>query len=238
MSRPRVLVGCDFDGTIAPLVDHPDLSVADERAVGLLEDLASTPGVDVVIVSGRSLESLRTRIGEIRDVSLIGEHGNDVGEARDVPAQLLDAIEHVRALTDELPGSHSEVKRASVTFHTRNVDPDAARLAQEGLRRWAASRPSLEVIEGKDVIEVTSGSLSKGDVMLELGRTHDGTVFIGDDRTDETVFMRLGPNDLGVKVGEGETLAPYRVPDVAAVADLLATMLEAREATLQRRGNG
>jgi trehalose 6-phosphate phosphatase len=60
----------------------------------------------------------------------------------------------------------------------------------------------------------------------ELGAA--AVVYLGDDLTDEDVFGRLGPADVGVKVGEGETRARHRVadPDAAlAVLRLLGDLL-------------
>jgi trehalose 6-phosphate phosphatase len=46
--------------------------------------------------------------------------------------------------------------------------------------------------------------------------------------TDETVFTRLQPGDVGVKVGEGDTAAEYRVGTPEDVTELLETLLTAR----------
>jgi trehalose-phosphatase len=46
--------------------------------------------------------------------------------------------------------------------------------------------------------------------------------YIGDDVPDEDAFARLvGPDDVGVKVGPGDTAAAFRLADPAAVRALL-----------------
>jgi trehalose 6-phosphate phosphatase len=66
----------------------------------------------------------------------------------------------------------------------------------------------------------------------QIGPT--GVLFVGDDVTDETAFVRLRDSDVGVKVGPGETAARYRVEDPEAVTELLEFLVgERRAATLR-----
>ena len=46
----------------------------------------------------------------------------------------------------------------------------------------------------------------------ELGAA--GALYLGDDVTDEDGFRALGPGDVSVKIGDGETAADHRVPDL------------------------
>lgn len=228
MRFDHVVVGLDFDGTIAPIVDHPDLAVANPRTVRALETLASMPGVDVVIVSGRPLADLRERLGDVPGVILIGEHGNDTGAAEARPEIIEEATRVVTALGQRTPGAMVEVKKLSVTFHTRRVAEPLASEALETLRSWASQHDEITVLEGKEVLELSVGSRTKGDAIGDFGADADAVVFIGDDKTDETVFERLTPGDVGVKVGEGDTAARYRVSTTADVAELLERIISKR----------
>jgi trehalose-phosphatase len=224
MALDSVVIGLDFDGTIAPIVEHPDLAVPDPMAVNWLQTLATMPGLGVVIVSGRAFDDLRRRLGEVPGVTLIGEHGNDYGAREPRSAVLEEAIGVVTDLSDRTPGAIVEVKQSSVTFHTRNVSGPRAGEALALLRRWASERKELTILEGKEILELSVANRTKGDAIMEIGSDADAVVFIGDDKTDETVFEALGPGDVGVKVGEGDTAARYRIPGVSDVARLLEIM--------------
>nr|MDQ3383665.1 trehalose-phosphatase [Actinomycetota bacterium] len=74
-ARPRVLIGVDFDGTLAPLVDEPMSARALPGALDLLVELASLPGVSVAVVSGRDLATLDRLTQLVGSVVLVGSHG-------------------------------------------------------------------------------------------------------------------------------------------------------------------
>jgi trehalose 6-phosphate phosphatase len=55
-------------------------------------------------------------------------------------------------------------------------------------------------------------------------------LFAGDDVTDEDALRSLGPQDLGVRVGGGETTASLRVDDIAAFVAVLEDVARLRRA--------
>src|SRR6187397_1428665 len=74
VSCPRVMVACDFDGTLAPIVAHAEDAKLPPKARRALERLVKLPGVMLAIISGRALGDLRDRIG-IDPILYAGNHG-------------------------------------------------------------------------------------------------------------------------------------------------------------------
>lgn len=228
MARDQVLVGTDFDGVIAPLVQTPDESLPNPRAMAVLADLASRRGVHVAVVSGRARDDLAVRLGELAGAILVGEHGNDMGQVVQTPHVLREARRFIHEMHDTMPEATVEDKQMSVTFHTRNLESWRSGVAGRAIRDWVAGRRGIALLEGKEVFELTVATRTKGDAMRELAQDVDGVAYLGDDLTDESVFEWLRPTDVGIKVGEGETAAEYRVADVSGVVDVLEWMRSAR----------
>jgi trehalose 6-phosphate phosphatase len=219
MSRDRVLVGIDFDGTLAPIVDHPDDAVPDREALEVLKDLANRPNVEVAVVSGRALDDLRLRLGDVPGATFVGEHGNDIGSEPSEDPLIAEAAAMIDELAEGL-GATVEHKQQSVTFHYRNLAEEDAERALERIRVWAQAQDDLKVLEGKKVIELSTATQNKGDAIRDLAGPAS-IIYIGDDTTDESVFEILGPDDIGVKVGDGPTAATHRVEDIDGVVAIL-----------------
>ena len=224
-----LLVACDFDGTLAPIVSDPDAAKPLPRSVAALRRLASLADTNVAIISGRLHSELVQRFSD-DDFILIGEHGSDAGDDNDredpgsEPVGLSEARRLVDAAAESTVGSQSEHKARSVAFHYRNAPNPSAVVAR--LRSQAAALPGIKVLDGKMVLELTAAHDDKGTAVTRLKADlgSDRVLFIGDDVTDESVFAVLGPADVGVKVGGGETLATQRVASPEAVADLLESL--------------
>jgi len=224
-SRGGLLLGLDFDGTLAPLANHPDDAVPDPTALNHVRQLAEAKGIRVAIVSGRSLADLEERLGgPIPGIILVGEHGNDIGDTAPHDEMLEAAVRFIEMLRAGRDLA-TERKAHSVTFHTRALDPDDAAEAVSLVRDWAAEHPEVTLLEGRDVLELTVATGTKGDAIRSLAEDGEGIVYIGDDQTDETVFAILGPDDVGIKVGSGPTAARFRTKNVAEVVELLEALV-------------
>src|SRR6478609_12085437 len=136
---PQLLIGCDYDGTLAPLVDDPAAAGPLPEAVAAVRALAALPQTVVAVISGRALRDLATLSRLPSEVHLVGSHGSefDLGfiqrlepELRDLHERLLDEL---TAISRAYPGVRLETKPASVAVHVRGADPDAAREALEAV---------------------------------------------------------------------------------------------------------
>lgn len=236
-TAPVLLVACDFDGTLAPIVTDPSAARADPAALAHLVSLARLPRTEVAIISGRALADLRRLLGPAEGVALVGSHGLELDEWRPSelppPAQaLLDELAgELEIISARFPGVRLERKPASIALHYRELEPDTAGRLLEAVREGPAAREGVWVRGGKMVIELAVVEMSKGRALQTLRFRHAAAavVFLGDDLTDEEAFATLAPPDLGVKVGPGESMASHHVEDVAEVRDALAALAATRE---------
>ena len=111
-----------------------------------------------------------------------------------------------------------------VAVHVRQV-ADRERAAALLAEAWEYADSSLTMKPGKDVVEMAVTDADKGSALrrlvADLGVA--AAVYLGDDVTDEDGFRALGPDDLTVKVGDGDTAARLRV---AGPADAVALLEE------------
>nr|WP_254069604.1 trehalose-phosphatase [Herbiconiux sp. VKM Ac-2851] len=237
------MVALDFDGTLAPIVDVP----ADARALPEARDavlaLLDLPATHVAYVSGRAMESLAA-VSDLPDHALLaGSHGVEVRTEGRVALDLSDAEQAERdrlepllaAVAEPLDGVWIEEKPAGFAMHTRLADPPTtARAEEQALAAAEAEARGVTVRHGQDILEFSVRGTTKGDAVDRLREQTGATavLFAGDDVTDEDGFGALGGDDLGVKVGPGETRAGSRVAGPAEMAEVLAELGELRRGRL------
>jgi trehalose-phosphatase len=240
-SAPVLLVASDYDGTLSPIVDRPEDARPLRESIVALHTLAEMPQTHVAIISGRSLSQLGEMTGLPDSVHLVGSHGSEFDPdfaARLTPVQteLVETLhKQLRAISAEFPGTTIEAKPASVAFHYRNADRASHDAAVARVESGPATLEGAVVKRGKMVIELAVTPVNKGHA-LERIRNRVGAavaIFIGDDITDEDAFQTLRGPDVGIKVGEGESVAAFRVETVEDVARLLAELSELREEWLR-----
>ncbi|MDP4333367.1 trehalose-phosphatase [Curtobacterium sp. A7_M15] len=238
-ARPRLLVALDFDGTLAPFADDPSEVGALPGSWAAVLTLQRAKDTEVVLVSGRPLDSLAAVTHAPAEMALVGSHGVEWRvDGHDEAALTEDEqsrVARIGTALDEVgarfPGVVIEHKPAGHGVHTRRVSAEVAAEANAAASA-AAHDADPDVLErgGKDILEFAVRHVTKGDAIARLRDLHgaDAVFFAGDDVTDEDAFRVLRDGDVGVKVGEGDTLAGYRVDDPAALTDVLKRLARLR----------
>jgi len=199
----RIILGLDFDGTLAPIVPEPERAAPDPQALPLLTELSHCLQ-RVVIISGRDTDFLVSRL-PVRGALFIGNHGleeRDGGASRVVDevqpylARLRRAADAVEALSQaQARGIVIERKRATVSIHFRKAeDPSASRAALQPALEEIARHQHLQLQPGRLVWELRPPlELDKGEVLRRLAAKLQpaGMLYAGDDRSDADAFSAL-----------------------------------------------
>ncbi len=240
----------DVDGTLAPIAPRPEYATVPNDTRQILTDLAATPDVRVVVISGRSADDAR-RLVDVAGVWIIGNHGIEVaapGEsavARDAVASYADAIAEAATratqIADSLPGVFVENKRWTLSVHYRLAHPGVvpslnARIAAITKDLGLALSVGKEVLEVRPPVEINKGTAA---LLLaeELDALSDGASLLcaGDDRTDEDMFQAVRARQpaavtvwVGPESAADKTAAQFRVADTSAMCELLEAVLSLR----------
>lgn len=227
----NTLLAFDFDGTLAPIVADRDRASMRARTRRLFEAVCRL--YPVAVISGRSMRDVGERLGEAAVRHVVGNHGMEPSEhlaryeaeTAQAGAQLALALAGVR-------GVDIEDKRLSIAVHYRAArHKRAARAAI--LAAVQALPTALRVVPGKMVINaVPADAPDKGDALLRLRADEraDTALYIGDDVTDEDVFVLDQPGRLlSVRVGRAKlTAAPWFIRDQRAIDVLLSRLASLR----------
>ena len=232
----------DYDGTLTPIVDRPELAQlsADMRAT--LRNLARHS--PVIIVSGRGRSDVEGLVG-LDGIIYAGCHGFDIsgptrgdiehevgaGFKRDVAAAAYELAEQLAPID----GVIVENKTYGVAVHYRLVDDGDVDRVKWSVNGTLKRHPRLRGTRGKKIFELLpSLKWDKGAAVLwlidALHLNLDGTVplYIGDDVTDYDAFRALHDKGISILVSDepADGDADYRLADVAQVGTFLETIAE------------
>lgn len=249
--EPTLLIGTDFDGTLAPITDRPDDAAIRPESREALRALRDADGIEVAVISGRALDDVRERVG-VEGIDYAGNHGLEYrheGEesVHPVARERVETVQAVReALEDELAGVEGafvEDKRVTLTVHYRHASPEDAARVRETTREVVdrLGGGELEVTDGKEIVEVRPDvDWDKGEALSWFAERHEADVvplFVGDDVSDEAGFRAAAPRGAGVRVGEAEIERETRADaSVATPAEVTAFLRQLGEDPLAYGG--
>ena len=223
----------DYDGTLVPFTNKPNLAKPDAQLLSLLSILSQLSNTEVVLISGRKKEDLE-RWFEGLALNFICEHGllikrrsKDWEVTAVMPSEIKNRIKSIMEVyVDRLPRSFVEEKEFSVVFHYRNADPEQANLrVAELVDELLGFTGTLDIslILGNKIVEVKPAGINKGTSanLFLKDNTFDFILAIGDDTTDEDLFLKLPEEAITIKVGMGNSNAKYSLKSYADVRNFL-----------------
>ena len=231
----------DFDGTVSPIAETPLLAEIDPEIREIIGHLAAREDVHVSIVSGRSIDDVRTRAG-VAGVIYAGNHGLEIEsdtvcfrepQAESLRLELRALILQLELALSGTDGTLIEQKGLSASVHYRQVNEALREWVRHTVQQTVERSRSFSCRDGKMVVEVRPAiDWHKGHaVQWILERVLPPCalpIYIGDDATDEDAFFLLA-DGITIRVGEAaESYAAYSAPDLDAVRNFLSKLGELR----------
>ncbi len=219
-ARQRLIL-LDYDGTLVPFYKNPQDARPTRELIRLLLQLSNVPGNHVVISSGRDRHTLESWLGRL-PIGLSAEHGASYKEGG-VWHEKLRRMEWDKEILDVMkktvrrtPGSRLEQKDTALVWHYRTVDTWLADLRVSQLVDSLINpcfRHNLQIMKGNKIVEVKPPDMSKGAEAQRLlsHAPYDCIIAIGDDTTDEEMFLALPPEAITIKVGKNSKSARYNI---------------------------
>ena len=203
------VVGLDFDGTLAPIVDDPESAHIHPDAPGVLLALSEVVRA-VAVITGRparkalalgGLDDVGREIGDTgRELFVFGQYGYERWSSTQRRVVSPRPPHGLSAFLRDLPrvlresdatDAFIEDKGLAIAAHTRRLE-DPADAYERLLPRLTelAQRHGLVVEPGRNVIEVRSPGMHKGLAVDRLVGEVDagGFLFAGDDLGDLEAF--------------------------------------------------
>lgn len=208
LEQPRkTMIGVDFDGTLAPIIDDPEQAFAHPAAVAALGRLGPLVGL-IAVITGRPARTA-VRLGGFQTVPglasmvVLGQYGIERWDAATNEFSIPPEPAEITAVSDELPGILAELgltdvrvehKGRAIGVHTRELGDSVSafeRLA-EPLGELAA-RHGLLIEPGKNVLEIRAPGFDKGHAVRQLVEEREigQIIFAGDDLGDLPAFRAV-----------------------------------------------
>lgn len=237
------LVLLDYDGTLVPFAEKPEGAAPDADLLRILEQIASVPSTDLVLLTGRDRRTMDDWFGHL-PIGLVAEHGVWVRRSAGDPWEIVEPLavewkERIRPILQTsarlVPGSMVEEKEYSLAWHYRaatgNVGPAHARELAAILTTISAN-VEIGVLLGDGVVEVKNVGINKGRCARRWLADGVGQFIlaIGDDNTDEALFRVLPAHAFSIRIGLRASFAKYNLLSQSDVRPLLRTLVSTRPA--------
>ncbi|KAK9051637.1 hypothetical protein SSX86_028265 [Deinandra increscens subsp. villosa] len=243
----------DYDGTIMP--QSSILKTPSDKVISIINRLCNDPKNMVFVVSGRGKEDLAKWFSPCDKLGIAAEHGYFMRwladkewetSAQNTNFGWMQMAEPVMKLyTEATDGSSIERKESALVWHFQDADPSfgsaQAKEMLDHLESVLANEPVV-VKSGQCIVEVKPQGVTKGSVaekifasMFRNERRADFVLCVGDDRSDEDMFVMIGDaikagvilNNKSVfasTVGQKPSRAEYYLDDTVEVINMLENL--------------
>lgn len=198
LSQTRRGLLSDMDGTLSPIVNHPDDARATPKNLELLEKLNQQLEL-VGIITGRAVNDVREKVN-IEGLVYAGNHGMEQWENGEVivPPEIAAFRPNLEVVIQQvephlLDGMLLEDKQSTLSIHYRNAtEPDHIVRDFQSILAPIVEDNNLDLFSGRMIFEIRPAvKINKGVAFQQLIETHNlsAAMYIGDDTTDVDAFV-------------------------------------------------
>lgn len=233
----KIALFLDFDGTLTPIREDPAQCTLSEETRELLQWFANSGRHHVTVLSGRTLDDVKWRVG-VSNVCYGGNHGLVIsGEgmqfvhpgALSAKADIDEAGWMLEKEMERFEGAWVERKNYTLSLHFRMVEESRLPELKSIFYKVAAeflANGSLTVMQGKKVLELLPDiPWNKGKAVLWILQRLPGEympIMVGDDVTDETAFKTLEDIGISIRIARSSnTFARFYLKDYQETSRLL-----------------
>ncbi|MFN8673023.1 MAG: bifunctional alpha,alpha-trehalose-phosphate synthase (UDP-forming)/trehalose-phosphatase [Candidatus Sericytochromatia bacterium] len=225
----------DYDGTLVPIENNPNKAILTSDKINLINKLTNNKNIEVVVISGRQGKFLENQFKDINNISLVAEHGAKFFDSNLKKWNSFQIINKegwfnnskkiMEDYSKRVPESFLELKEFSIAWHYRLSPKEfseyQAKKLKEELEIGLANLP-VNIILGNKVVEARANQANKGyfiNWFLKNKTTLDNytIIAIGDDTTDEDMFLAIKEKGISIKIGLNSSIAQYRIKDQANI---------------------
>lgn len=233
LNAVKRIIFLDYDGTLVNFNTDINKAGPDPKLYELLARLYSDKNNEIVLISGRDYLRMEEWFGDL-DINLIAEHGawqkrkgklwkSIVGLTDQWKGDILPIL---NTYVERTPGAFIEEKSYSLVWHYRKVSKGLGDLRVSELTNnleYLIKDKGLQLLPGNKVIEIKNMEINKGKAAMTFmfNKDYDFVMAVGDDYTDEDIFLALPENAYTFKVGSNVSAARFYLRNTEEVRNFL-----------------
>jgi len=230
----------DYDGTLSPFTPDRDNAEPYDGVKDRLSRLMGFSKTEVIIISGRDIDTLKKLLGLQNPPQIWGCHGAEryipnLGYKIMVGQKVRDGLLEIKKWSKENALiQYAEFKPSGVAFHWRGkTENELSKIRNTVQNRWSpkVSQYNLTIKDFDGGIEIRAKDFDKGIAVKNIMKVNSpdfAIAYMGDDITDEDAFRAIGKNGLKVLVREQrrDTLADIQINPPDELLEFLDKWIE------------